>query len=147
MHRLLFLGSITLFVVSLFLPVYAEKPDLQAYWALMAGWMVGANDVPTAVSWFANVTYLLAIIFFIKRKNPKPKAAMIFGILSLVIACTFLAAGKAFVGASETVGKLSVGTAFYAWIGSFVLIILAAFMKSKVATPPVDNQTTVDSVA
>lgn len=131
MSKFFFVGSILLFGLSLFLPVYAEKPDLVGYFALFGGWMIGANDIPTAVSWIANVLFIFAMISALKRKNPKPRLTFILAVLALIFALSFLGAGKAIVGASETVGKLSIGTAFYAWIGSFVLMIVSAWFRLK----------------
>lgn len=131
MYRFVLLLAVALFGFSLFLPVYAEKPDLLGYFAFLGGWMVGVNDIPTAISWFANVMFIISLWMILKRKNPKPYAAMVFGVLAIVFGLAILGAGKAFVGASETVGKLALGNAFYAWIGSFVLITLAAWLKRK----------------
>lgn len=150
MVRVLILLSLALFIISLFLPVYAEKPDLQAYWALMGGWMVGANDIPTAISWFANVTFIVALILIIKRKKPKATAALIFGVLSVILALCFLGAGQSYLGTgvSQTVGKLSVGSAFYPWVGSFILISIAAYLKIKAikAKNTVSNAEVVDQI-
>ncbi len=131
MFRVVLLLSIALFGWSLFLPVYADKPDLPGYLALLGGWMVGLNDIPTAVSWLANVMYILAFVMILKRKNPKPRAAFVYGILAVLLGAAVLGAGKAFVGYSETVGKLSLGMAFYAWMGSFILMCVAAWLKMK----------------
>lgn len=149
MFRLFLFLSLALFAYSLFLPVYAEKPDLLAYMALLGGWLVGANDPATAVSWFANVTFFIALILILKRKKPRAFAAFVFGLLSIALACSFLAAGKAFIGtnASQTVGKLAIGTAFYAWVGSFVLISIAAWFKMKTQSSKtnLDNDIVPDS--
>lgn len=148
MYRLLLILSILLFLGSLFLPVYAEKPELYGLYALLAGWMTGLNDIPTAVSWLANVTYVFSILFFLRKKKPKALRSFIFGVLSIILSLGFLMAGKAFTGFSETVGKLTPGTAYYAWLGSFVAITAAAWMKHKSKQAPVQpqNPETVDDV-
>ena len=131
MFRLVLLLSIAAFGLALFLPVYAEKPDLLGYFALLGGWMVGANDIPTAISWLANVMYFLAFIMILKRKNPRPKAAFVFAIFAIVFGAAILGAGTAYQGYSETVGKRALGTAFYARMASFLLMAIAAWLKMK----------------
>jgi hypothetical protein len=128
--RIPLLLSVGLYVFSLFLPVYSGK-EIMGWLALLGGWMTGLNDLPSAVSWFANLTYIIALILILKRKKPKPFRAFIFAILSVVLGCGVLAAGKAFAGYSEIMGKLPMGFAFYAWIGSFILMALAAWIKFK----------------
>jgi hypothetical protein len=149
MFRIFLFLSLILFAYALVLPVYADKPDLMGIMALLGGWMVALNDIPTAVSWLANVTFFFAIVMILKRKKPRPLAALVFSILSIVIACAFLGAGKMVTGAttSQVVGKLAIGTAFYAWVGSFVLMAVAAWLKMKslkpsVATTPVQESLT-----
>lgn len=133
LHRILFFLSFGLFIWSLFLPVYAEKEGLPAYFALFGGWMVGINDIPTAISWFANITYLLAIFTIIKRKKLKAKSALVYSIISILLACCFLLAGKAFTGSnvSEVTSKLSPGMAFYVWLSAFVVMAIASYLKLK----------------
>lgn len=128
--RIPLLLSIGLYVFSLFLPVYSEH-EIPGYMALLGGWMTGLNDIPTAVSWLANVTFFFGIVLILKRKKPRPLGALILGIFSLLFGLAVLAAGKAFTGASEIMAKSSMGTAFYAWIGSFILFIIAAWIKFK----------------
>lgn len=137
MFRIFLFLSFILFAYALVLPVYADKPDLMGIMALLGGWMVGLNDIPTAVSWLANVTFFFAIVMILKRKKPRPLAAFVFSILSVVIACAFLGAGKMVTGVttSQVVGKLAIGTSFYAWVGSFVLMAVAAWMKMKSLKP------------
>ncbi|MBK9190538.1 MAG: hypothetical protein IPM77_03005 [Crocinitomicaceae bacterium] len=67
MHRLVFLLSILLYLAALYLPVYSEK-SIQGFVALILGWMVGANDWATAVSWFANIFSFWALFSFSKKK-------------------------------------------------------------------------------
>jgi len=133
MHRLVFLVSILLYLAALYLPVYSGK-SLQGFMALILGWMVGANDWATAVSWFANIFFFMGIIQYLKRKNPKPVRAMSYGVVALVLGLVILAAGKAFVSkdSSQAVQSFSMGTAFYAWLASFILLVVAAYLKSKV---------------
>jgi hypothetical protein len=137
MFRVFFFLSLILFAYALVLPVYADKPDLIGIMALLSGWLVGLNDIPTAVSWLANVTFFFAIVMILKRKKPRPFAALIFSILSIVIACAFLGAGQMITGAttSQVVADLAIGTAFYAWVGSFVLMAVAAWLKMKSLKP------------
>jgi hypothetical protein len=137
MFRIFLFLSLILFAYALVLPVYADKPDLIGIMALLGGWMVALNDIPTAVSWLANVTFFFAIVMILKRKKPRPFAALVFSILSIVLACAILGAGKIVTGAttSQTVGKLAIGTAFYAWVGSFVLMAVAAWLKMKSLKP------------
>lgn len=54
-----------------------------------------------------------------------------YSILAIAIGAAILGAGKAITGVSETVAKLSLGMAFYAWIASFVLMAVAAWFKRK----------------
>lgn len=132
MHRLLFFISLALYVVALFLPVY-NGHDFNGMMALGLGWLVGANDWATAVSWFANIFYFLAIIKFLKRKSPKAKSALVYGALSILIGLSVLAAGKAFVSkdSSASIQSFSLGLAFYAWMASFVVLCIAAWFKIK----------------
>lgn len=129
--RIPLLLSAGLYCFSLALPIYAPKPDLVGAYGLLGGWMVVMNDLATWVSWFANVTFFIALWNILKRKEPKPMRALIFSVLSLVLGLAILGAGTAVAGASEELGKMPMGYAFYAWIGSFVLLILASWIKYK----------------
>ncbi len=146
MHRLVFLLSILLYLAALYLPVYSEK-SIQGFVALILGWMVGANDWATAVSWFANIFFILGVIQFLKRKNPKPTRAMIYGIVAVLVGLVVLAAGQAFVSkdSSQAVQNFSMGTAFYAWIGSFVLLVIAAYLKTKLPVKMESSDSVLDS--
>lgn len=146
MHRLVFILAILLYLAALYLPVYSEK-SLQGFVALILGWMVGANDWATAISWFANVFFILGVIQFLKRKNPKPVRAMIYAVIALLVGLAVLGAGKAFVSkdSSQAVQNFSMGTAFYAWIGSFILLIIAAYLKSKTPVKTVTSEAVADS--
>lgn len=146
MHRLVFLLSILLYLAALYLPVYSEK-SIQGFVALILGWMVGANDWATAVSWFANIFFILGVVQFLKRKNPKPTRAMIYGIVAVLVGLVVLAAGQAFVSkdSSQAVQNFSMGTAFYAWIGSFVLLVIAAYLKTKLPVKMESSDSVLDS--
>jgi len=132
--RIPLLLSLGLFGLALFLPVYGADSGTTAkgWLALVGGWAVGVSDPPTAVSWFANVTFVFAVIFILKRKNPKPMATLIFAVASVILGCSFLGAGASFGGGnSEIMTKAPIGTSFFAWMGSFVMITLAAWIKYK----------------
>jgi len=122
--------SIALFIGSLFLPVYYD-PAIPGYMALLGGWMTLLNDIPTAISWLANVTFIIAVVKILKRKEPKPFAALIFSVLSLCLGLAVLGAGMAFGGASKTMAKSAMGMGFYVWIMSFILLIIASWIKFK----------------
>ena len=132
--RLPLILALGLFGLSLFLPIYGEGAGTTAkgWLALLGGWAVGLSDPPTAVSWLANVTFILAIIMMLRRKKPRPMAALIFAVLSVVLGCSFLGAGASFGGGnSEIMAKAPIGTAFFAWMGSFIMLTLAAWIKYK----------------
>ncbi len=149
MFRIFLFLSLILFAYALILPVYADKPDLIGIIALLGGWMVALNDIPTAISWLANVTFFFAIVMILKRKKPRPLAALVFSILSIALACAILGAGKIVTGAttSQTVGKLAIGTAFYAWVGSFVLMAVASWLKMKSLKPSASAAPVQETVA
>lgn len=128
--RLPLLLSLALYLGSMMLPIYSGN-TLPGYMALLGGWVVGLSEIPTAVSWFANVSYFFAIVMILKRKNPKPFAALVLSIVTIVLGLTILAAGKTVTGASEFLSKASMGIGFYVWMGSFVLILLASWIKFK----------------
>ncbi len=85
----------------------------------------------------------------LKRKKPRPLAALVFSILSIALACAILGAGKIVTGAttSQTVGKLAIGTAFYAWVGSFVLMAVASWLKMKSLQPSASAAPVQETVA
>jgi hypothetical protein len=148
MFRLFLLLSITAFGASLFLPVYAEKPDLIGLFALGMGWLVGVNDLATAISWLGNVMYILSVVMILKRKKPRPRTAFVFAIFAVLFGASILAAGKFFISVSETIDDLTLGAAFYAWMASFVLMVIAARLKMKKLKPaPVVNEQVVDEPA
>lgn len=128
--RIPLLLAIGVYLGSMVLPIYSGN-TLPGYMALLGGWAVGLNDIPTAISWFANVTFFLAVVMMLKRKNPKPFAALVLSIITIVLGLTVLAAGKTITGASEFLSKTAMGTGFYVWMGSFVLLLLAAWIKFK----------------
>ena len=128
--RLPLLLSIALFVGSMMLPIYSGN-TLPGYMALLGGWMVGLSEIPTAVSWLANVTYFFAVVMILKRKNPKPFAALVLSIVTIVLGLAILGAGKTVVGTSDFLAKAPMGEGFYVWMGSFVLILLASWIKFK----------------
>jgi len=56
----------------------------------------------------------------------------VLSITTIVLAFTVLAAGDTFtVGTSQYAKTAGMGTGFYVWIGSFVLILLASWIKFK----------------
>lgn len=128
--RIPLLGAIALYLFSLFLPVYSGVGAM-GWLAVVGGWMVGANDIPSAIAWFANVTFIYSVILILKRKNPKPLKTVVVSVLSLIFGLVVFAAGMSFAGSSEFMAKASMGTGFYVWILSFVLMILAAWIKFK----------------
>jgi len=129
--RLPLLLSIGLYFGSMVLPVYSSS-DFPGYMALLAGWMVGLNDIPTAISWFANVSFFFAVVMILKRKNPKPFSAFLLSIISIVLGCAVLAAGDTFsVGSSQFAKNAGMGTGFYVWMASFVLLLFASYIKFK----------------
>lgn len=128
--RLPLLLSLALYAGSMMLPIYSGN-TLPGYMALLCGWMVGLSEIPTAIAWFANVSYFFAVVMILKRKNPKPFAALVLSIITIVLGLVILAAGKTVIGSSEFMSKASMGTGFYVWMGSFVLILLASWIKFK----------------
>jgi hypothetical protein len=123
--------AVALYGYSLTLPVYGANTGAQGWLALVGGWITVRNDIPTWISWFANITFIWAVIIMLQRKNPKPFRALILGVTSIVLGLAVLGAGKTVASASETMAKSPMGFAFYAWIGSFILISLAAWIKFK----------------
>ena len=95
--RIPLLGAIGLYLFSLFLPVYSGVGAM-GWLAVAGGWMVGANDFPSAISWFANVTFIYSIILILKRKKPKPLRTLLVSILSLVFGLVVFMAGMSFAG-------------------------------------------------
>lgn len=112
--RIPMLVALGLYLFSLTLPVYTTS-TLPGWMALALGWVVGLNDIPTAISWFANVTFIYSIILILKRKKPKPLRTLIMSFLSIIIGLIVLGAGRGFSseGASQVVGNFSMGMGFY----------------------------------
>lgn len=132
MYRLLILLSVASYGLSLYLPIYGES-TFQGVYALLLGWAVGANDWASAVSWLGNVFFIIGLILILKRKKPRPIGALICAVLALITGLAVLGAGQAFIGAesSKTIIKFSMGYGFYAWIASFVLLGIGAYLKKK----------------
>jgi len=71
------------------------------------------------------------LILILKRKKPKPFRAFIFSLFAIGLGLAILVSGKAFVGKSETLSKLPMAIGFYVWMGSFILMALASWIKFK----------------
>ncbi|MBK9190537.1 MAG: hypothetical protein IPM77_03000 [Crocinitomicaceae bacterium] len=72
---------------------------------------------------------------------------MIYGIVAVLVGLVVLAAGQAFVSkdSSQAVQNFSMGTAFYAWIGSFVLLVITAYLKTKLPVKMESSDSVLDS--
>lgn len=128
--RLPLLVAIGLYLGSMVLPIYSGN-TLPGYMALLGGWTVGLNDIPTAIAWFANVSFFFGVVMILKRKNPRPFAALVLSIITVVLGLTVLAAGKTITGTSDFLSKAPMGTGFYVWIASFIVLLFASYIKFK----------------
>jgi len=137
MFRLFLFLSLVSFIISLCLPVYAGEQGKLGILAFLGGWTVFLNDVPTAISWLANVLYVFAVICIFKKKKPKPIAATVLAILALIFGCAIFVSGEILHGYSETLRSLPLGTAIYPWMSSFVLMAIAGLLKRKKLLVPV----------
>ena len=79
--------SVSLYCISLFLPVFWSSNEFGLY-ALFVGWMgLLAGELNIGMAWLANPLYVLGLLFF--QKRPKLQLA----ILVLALSCGLFAIG------------------------------------------------------
>ena len=100
---------------------------------LLLGWLTGINDIFTFIAWFANITFIMAILSVAKRKKaPKVMRGLILSGITLVFGlCGFLMGTIDSESASTTMANGSFGLGFYIWVLSFVAMFISMYLRFK----------------
>ena len=116
--------SLILYAFSLFLPAlrFESHPPVKGITALMWGWWgLLSYDFP----WLANLAYFVAVIQFSSGKRVGVLkfvlAAIGLGLLSLLVKHWYFSE-------AEATPVKSLGSGFYCWMSSFMVLLSLSFM-------------------
>lgn len=116
--------SVALYVACLGLPAYysgSTHDSAISLGLLMIGFL---GPFFGHYSWFANLFYLFALIFF-----GKPKLSALLGVLALILGLSFLFHSQISFGEGGPVRIIGYGYGYYLWIMAIGLIPIGQFLK------------------
>lgn len=129
-HKTLVIGLLTAFLMylgSMFLSMFSES-DTSGLFGLLLGWTGFVDNKPfMAISWVANITFLLSIVLYAMPTKRR----------FLLSICTFCLALFA-LGYEEFIfGKKGniPGIGFFVWIFSFLTLIFTFYVKYRQEKP------------
>lgn len=121
--------SLIILGISLASPTYCTNVKCSESFSglidLLFGWFAALFMGSTYAAWFANPFFITAI--FINKKAPV--LSLIFSVIALSIACTFLKGGTVWLneaGHKGYITKLHIG--YWLWISSMVIMAIAALI-------------------
>jgi hypothetical protein len=123
-RTLLIALSWALYSVSLFLPalLFATRGPIEGYWVLLWGWWGLMGMSP---AWLANVAFYAAGIACIARKDMFARWA---SGATLLLGLSSFAAKEWWFNEGSGTPIRALGSGFYLWMASFVLLLLASFI-------------------
>lgn len=128
-RKIIWLISLIIMGVSLLCPTYCTNAKCSEPGSglidLLFGWFAAFFLGSTYFAWFAN-PFLIVAVFTNKKV---PVLSLIFSVIALSIALTFLKGGKVLLneaGHEGYITKLQIG--YWLWISSMVIMIAASFV-------------------
>jgi hypothetical protein len=126
--RLLLAISLVLFIVSLTQECYTVNgsPSVGSFGliAFMLGWM---NYSLSGLCWLANPFFILACIF---RKKDKP--ALIFAVLAVILAASFLLVNDVVINEAGQTGKVDGHLpGYWFWLASHFLLLITIALRYR----------------
>ncbi len=128
-RKTIWIISLTVLGLSLISPTYCTNAKCSTFGSgfvdLFFGWFGALFMGNTYLAWFAN-PFFITSIFTNKRT---PTLSLIFSIIGLIIALTFLKGGEVLLNEAGHTGyitKLEVG--YWLWISSIILMIIASLI-------------------
>jgi hypothetical protein len=126
------LASLALYAVSLFLPAleFADHTPVKGYDTLLLGWLGAlAYDFP----WYANLFYFSALLLvLLGRRN----VGQLLCVLALAVGALSLWVRSWYFDESKSTPVQGVGSAFYCWMASFLVLALLLFLVRLPPPPP-----------
>ncbi|MFP2997094.1 hypothetical protein ABN763_14350 [Spongiivirga sp. MCCC 1A20706] len=126
-HKVLVIGigmSFLLYVGSMFLPMFSSDKSALGALGFLLGWSGFLDNEPfMAISWLANVTFLLSILVYAVPTKRRLILATITCCLSL-----FALGYEEFIFGER--GNVP-GIGFFVWVLSFLTIIITFYIKRR----------------
>jgi hypothetical protein len=127
--------SISLFLCSLFFDGYTSvggngvTKSMPGILALLTGW----GDLPSpSVAWFANPFGLTGVFLLSQQRY---KAAFIVSIIAAICAFSFLFEAHVLIDEAGNFGAIvSLGPAYWLWLGSLIALVFAAVVANWAAS-------------